>query len=576
MRHMRWCDVNEGQKVGSTVRKHEEHGRIVAAVMFWVLIVVASGCGDDGEGVVSEPAPIVPELIVVPGSVPEPNPLANVDTPAELNFARALVYRDRGRGSEEIDQVVLCMPGFLGGANDFDYLARRLIARTSGRTVVWAIDRRSNALEDHHGLDLAEKERNPDLAKAYYFEGAEVQGQRFQGFLRPEQLRFLSEWGLKVHIEDLHALVREAWHRYPRAALFLAGHSLGASIVPIFAAWDFGQYAGFELLSGLILLEGAPNVGAAPPTQQAYETSGIGSGLTRSSLQTLRTSNPVSSLEPFVSTDLFVTAEILGMRASKEFGQAERLSPDADLYRNFFSLLFGSREIPPATNRAALGFGFDNDFQPLAFARVSIGSATGGRIGANPNAGLLGQLLGAVGNLLAPLDPTATYFWQDTAADDPARVDPVRLETFARLLFGGPSNFIEWYFPARLTLDVGIASGLNITRSNDWRLQRYGLAATENARVDVPIFAVGGSRGLLSNLERLRPYRDSLAPRLRSGVARDAVPAGFHTMLMDRYVHLDVLVAYDEGPEGNGLFSAMAEWMTVARRLAPRRTDLMP
>ncbi len=549
----------------------------------WLVVVVSCGfsavwpgCGDDGESVGPGSVSVVPELLVVPGAVPEPNPVAGVETPPELNFARALVYQARGSKNEQIEQVVLCMPGFLGGANDFDYLARRMIARTEGRTAVWAVDRRSNALEDHVGLDRAERERNPDVAKAYYFQGAEIDGQRFRGFLRPEQLRFMSEWGLKVHIEDLRALVREAWRRYPRAAIFLAGHSLGASIVPIFAAWDFGRYSGFELLSGLILLEGAPNAGANPPSQQAYETSGIGGGFSRVSLQTLRAGSPISSLEPFVSMDLFVTAEILGMRASPEFGQAESLSPDADLYRSFFSLLFGSTEIPPATNQAALGFGFDNDFQPLAFARISIGSAAGGRIGPNPNAGLLGQLLGAVGNLLAPLDPTATYVWQDAAADDPERLDPVRLDTFANLLFRGPSNFIEWYFPARLTLDVAVTTGLNVARSNDWRLDRYGLAATENARVDVPVFAVGGSRGLLSNLERLRPYRDSLASRLRNGELRDGVADGFRTMLMDRYVHLDVLAADDERGSGNGLFATMVDWMASAKRLAPRRPDLTP
>ncbi|MCX8073554.1 MAG: lipase family protein [Candidatus Binatia bacterium] len=549
--------------------------RVVVAAAIVASLGGVWGCGDDGEGAASRPE-VSPQLVLVPGAVPPPNPVTGTATPAELNFARALVYQHPSRGDGDVQFVVVCVPGFLGGANDFDYLARRLIARSDGRIALWAVDRRSNALEDHWGLDQAEREKNPDIAKAYYFQGAEVAGKRFQGFLRAEQLRFLSEWGLRVHIEDLHALLREVWRRYPRAAIFLAGHSLGASIAPIFAAWDFGPYAGFELLSGLILLEGAPNAGATPPSQQAYETTGVPGGLSRVSLQSLRNGNPVSSLEPFVSTDLFVTAEILGMRAAPEFGQANTISPDADLYRGFFTLLFGSTVIPPATNRAALGFGFDNDFQPLAFARVSVGSATGGTVGPNPNAGLLSQLLGAVGNLLAPLDASATYTWSDAAADDPGRVDPTRLETFGGLLFRGPTNFIEWYFPARLTLDVGVVTGLNVSRSEDWRLDQHGLAVTENARVDVPVFAVGGSRGLLANLERLRPYRDSLAPALRSGVARDRVADGFRTMLMENYVHLDVLTADDERAGGNGLFAAVVEWLRVASQLAPRRGDLTP
>jgi pimeloyl-ACP methyl ester carboxylesterase len=545
---------------------------------WWVVSLVAVwsfACGDDGEKPEGNQGAVIhPYVLTVPGAVAPANPVGNVATPPELNRARALVYQDSARRDEEIDRVVVFMPGFLGGANNFDYLARRLIVRSGGRVAVWAVDRRSNALEDHTGLDAAERERNPEIAKNYYFRGAEVEGRRFAGLLRSEQLRFLSEWGIRVHVEDLDALIREARRRYPRAAIILGGHSLGGSIAPIYAAWNFGSYAGFELLSGLILLEGAPNPGASPPSQQAYETTGVSGGLARVSLQSLRTGNPVSSLEPFVSSDLFITAEILGMRAHPDFGQADSISPDADLYGGFFSLLFGSTQIPAATNRAALGFGFDNDFQPLAFTRVSLGSATGGRIGPNPNAALLSQLLGPLGNLLAPLDPAATYSWQGVAADDSTRLDPTRLETFAGMLFRGPSNFIEWYFPARLTLDVGVVTGLNVAREGDWRLDQYGLAVTENARVDLPVFAAGGSRGLVPNLSRFDSYKNSIAPRLRNGAERAAVPDGFRTMLMDRYVHLDVLTADDESPAGNGLFEALWEWIDRAPQWAPPRSDV--
>jgi hypothetical protein len=299
----------------------------------------------------------------------------------------------------------------------------------------------------------------------------------------------------------------------------------------------------------------------------------VGAGFGRTSLFSIRTGNPVSSLEPFVSSDLFITAEILAMRAAPDFGTATELSPDADLYRNFFSLLFGSREPVPATNRAALGLGFDNDFQPLAFVRVSLGSPTGGRIGPNPNAPLLSQLLGPLGDLFAPLDSNVVYDWSDRAVGDPSRRDPTRIDRFASLLFRGPTNFIEWYFPARLTLDVGVATGLNVAPSGDWRAEVYGLRVTENARVDVPVYAVGGSRGLLNNLSRLTPYRASISPRLRNGQDRNAEEDGFRTRMMDGFYHLDVLTADDEeGSEGNGLFADLAAWMARAERLAPPPT----
>ncbi len=543
---------------------------------FWAKLLVLLlptffvGCGDDGEPEQATQSVIRQEMVVVPGAIPPANPEFGVETPPHLNRARALAYSAEGKRDEEVERVLVLMPGFLGGANNFDYLARRLVQRSNGALVVWAVDRRSNWLEDHLGLDRAEAEKNADIAKAYYFARAPIDGKTFAGILPASELRFLSEWGLDVHVRDLDALIRAARRRYPRAAVFLGGHSLGASIAPIYAAWDFGDHAGYELLSGLVLLEGAPNPGAPPPSQEAYERTGVGGGFTRTSVRSIRTGNPVSSLEPFVSSDLFIVAEILAMRAAPEFGTGQELSPDADLYRNFFSLLFGSSEPVQATNRAALGLGFDNDFQPLAFVRVSLGSLTGGRVGANPNGPLLSQLLGPVGNLLAPLDPTARYDWVAQAADDPSRTDPTRLETFARLLFAGPTNFIEWYFPARLTLDVSVTTGLNVARRGDWRAEQYGLRATENALVDLPVFAVGGSRGLLNNLERLVPYRDSISPRLRNGEFRSAVPDGFRMQLMDRYYHLDVLTADDERPEGNGLFAELAAWLERSSRLAPR------
>lgn len=545
--------------------------RRTATILCMWLVAGLSGCGDDGEPRLGATFRIRQEMVAVEGAVPPPNPEFNVGTPPELNRARAIAYRAEGVSDADIEQVLVLMPGFLGGANDFDYLARRLIIRNQGKLAVWAVDRRSNWLEDHTGLDRAERERNPDIAKAYYFQGLELDGRRFAGILRAEQLRFLSEWGLWVHIHDLDALLRAARQRYPIAAVFLGGHSLGASIAPIYAAWDFGPYAGFEMLSGLVLLEGAPNPGAAPPTLEAYESTGVGVGFARTSLLSIRTGNPVSSLEPFVSSDLFIVAEILAMRAASDFGQADEISPDSDLYQGFFSLVFGSREPIRVTNKAALGLGFDNDFQPLDFARASLGSLTGGAVGPNPNAPLLSQLLGPLGNLLAPTDPGAVYTWHAQSADDPTRSDPTRLDTFAGLLFRGPTNFIEWYFPARLALDVRVVNGLNVARSGDWRAEVYGLRVSENGRVDVPVFAVGGTRGQLPNVARLEPYRSAISPTLRSGQPRASHTDGFRALMMDRYVHLDVLTADDEGPGGNGMFAELAAWLERASALAPRR-----
>lgn len=550
----------------------EPRWNLPARLLFLAALAAAVGCGPDRETTVDPPVALRVQQtsLVLPGAVAPSNPVAEIGTPSELNAARAQVYQEEGRADGRVGQVLVLMPGFLGGAGNFDYLARRLVERSGGQVAVWALDRRSNGLEDHAGLDAAERERNPDLAKAYYFGGAEAEGRRFEGFLGPDRLRFVSEWGIRVHVEDLDAVISEVRRRYPAAPVFLGGHSLGASIVPIYAAWDFGTHAGFERLSGIVLLEGAPNPGGTVPSRQAYETQGVGGGFGRVSLRTVRTSAPVSSLQPFAGTDLYVTAEILAMRVHSDFGAAADLSADADLYGGFFSLLLGLPTPPAMTNRAAFGFGFDDDFQPLAFARVSMGSGTGGEIGANPNAPFLQSLLGATGDLQAPIDPLASYDWQSTSATDPFRPDPTRMEDFAAMMFRGPSNFIEWYFPARLSLDVGLVNQLDVASEGDWRKEAYGLAVTENARVDVPVLAVGGSRGLVPDLRRFDPYEASLAPVLRNGTARSASTAGFARRMMEGHVHLDVLSAEDREGEGNGLFGPLLDWMQEAAVLAPR------
>jgi pimeloyl-ACP methyl ester carboxylesterase len=550
------------------------HLTVVATTVVLAIVLFSNGCGDSDEVVSQEAVPsgaaVAQTLLSVPGDTPPPNPVSGIATPPELNRAWALTYQMNGVSDAAIAKVLILVPGFLGGANDFDYMARRIVARGGGQTAVWAVDRRANALEDQTGLDAAAAARDPDVAKRYYFQGAAVGGRTFAGFKTGDAVSFESEWGIRTHIIDLDALVTEASRRYPKAAIFLGGHSLGASIVPIYAAWDFDGRAGFERLSGLLLFEGAPNPSgqAAIPSQEDYETNGTGSASSRSSLSALRTGNPVVSLLPSVGPELFVTAEIIGMRTSSRFGAPTATTPDVDLFAKFFKLLFGLRQIPAMTNRAALGLGFDDIYEPLAFARVSIGEAVG-PVGPNPNAGAFGGFVAPGETMLAPTDPHGSYDWTPSSATPVP--EPTDMDTFATMMFSGPSNFIEWYFPGRLTLDVGITSSLNVRASGDWRKDVYGMSVTENARVNVPVFAVAAGRGLVRDVANFDPYKNSISPMLRDGTPRSATPAGFMKIGKPGYVHLDVLTATDADGTGNGIFGPLVEWMDAAARLAPSR-----
>jgi hypothetical protein len=59
------------------------------------------------------------------------------------------------------DAIVVLVPGFEGGASNFNVLAEQLMHRSREETAmiveVWAMDRRSEQLEDRAGLELAEQ-----------------------------------------------------------------------------------------------------------------------------------------------------------------------------------------------------------------------------------------------------------------------------------------------------------------------------------------------------------------------------------------------------------------------------------
>ena len=87
------------------------------------------------------------------------------------------------------------MPGFIGGAESFDGLARALVRRSKGEDAfeARAVDRRSNLLEDGFGLDLAEACKDASLATRYYLDGETLEGRTFEGFLTGPRVPWASE-----------------------------------------------------------------------------------------------------------------------------------------------------------------------------------------------------------------------------------------------------------------------------------------------------------------------------------------------------------------------------------------------
>ena len=64
-----------------------------------------------------------------------------------------------------MDAILVLIPGFMGGANSFDYIGRQLVSMAEAEGVgsleVWAVDRRTNCLEDLTGMNAAEAAVTP-------------------------------------------------------------------------------------------------------------------------------------------------------------------------------------------------------------------------------------------------------------------------------------------------------------------------------------------------------------------------------------------------------------------------------
>ena len=181
------------------------------------------------------------------------NGWAEPNTPAEHNKLGVLRYWPEGQTPTA---AVILIPGNGGGAASFDIIGRWL-AENAG-VEVWAVDRRSNLLEDHTGLDQALKDGNI-LAGGMYYLGGEFKQ------ITPAEVPFLKYWGLRTHLNDIGEVVKQIQGRGIKD-IFLGGHSLGAIMTQAYAAYELpdGRPA-YKDLRGLILFDGsiwtAPSAG---------------------------------------------------------------------------------------------------------------------------------------------------------------------------------------------------------------------------------------------------------------------------------------------------------------------------
>jgi pimeloyl-ACP methyl ester carboxylesterase len=373
-------------------------------------------------------------------------------------FDRVFVHKF---GPRDGDRVLVLMPGTQGGAGDFTLIAHNLVRRIDGLQV-WAIDRRTQTLEDTAVFRRALRGK-VSLQDAFdYYLGWITNGgspaDHFQ-FLEPAKYPFARQWGMKVALQDAHAVVRRAKRGGREVAL--GGHSLGASLTLAYAAWDFNGKPGYKGLDGLVLIDGGL-LGAF----NAFDLDQA-----KRAIAKLRSASPFVGLFPGLPVEAAgLFGEVAGLYA--------RLAP-----RESATTLQGYPLIPdelnppfPVTDQALLGNAFDRDSSPLApDLRVN------------------------AGGLETAGDPRD---WADGG------VTPVRriAQTFGQ----EPSNSIEWYFPKRLTIDTNGADQLR----QDAVARFLGLRLMHTKQVDLPLYALqttltGGGvlRGAQAFIRRSRTTR---------------------------------------------------------------------
>ena len=430
--------------------------------------------------------PLPHNVVMEEESIYSPAPSGNGQAPAACDYIHYLRFRlaSGNDAPRAVKAVVIMIPGYLGGAGSFGYLARQLVALAGENfpVEVWALDRHSNCLEDQTGLQEAERTQDPQAALDYYYNGLSIGDHAFGGFYTTADTPYLSEFGLQLLMQDIHTILEE---KIPAPAdrkktVFVAGHSMGAPLAAAYAAWDFDNDsatlddAGFNNCAGLIGLEGSLAVGSSAMTEKRY----------KKRVAKLRAPEPGQSAGLSITPEAMALIEILALYAgfapdneSTVFRGISVSSATESLIKFLTTYgLQGSGPSAPAlgdfhlSNEAMLGLFSDDNFQPISIGRVSLGFLAGGPVVRHRS------LWGGEGLFaLADTGAGTFYTWAnfDTigTADDPAYTDTTGavtlttaetevtdIQDYARIVFEGPLNFFEWYFPDRLSVDLGIVS----------------------------------------------------------------------------------------------------------------------
>lgn len=360
-------------------------------------------------------------------------------TPEELNRVGVLEVGPRGAPN-----VLILVPGTSASAAYFVPLARHVVQRARGWQV-WAIERRENQLEDHSVLNRAKLGRATPSETFDYYLGWLADSSITEHFrLIPDaEVGYAREWGMRVAVEDMRVIVKDAKRRARRVVL--GGHSLGGSITTAYATWDFDGEMGAVDLDGLVFIDGGS--GNNPPSAEEAQES----------LDELAAGSPWLSFggidAPFAG--LFNATGSLGAL----------LDPDSPSRGQAFPLLPENLKPPiPVTNLGQYGYALDTETSPPSLRAAQA----------------------HLGKLADSGDPRG---WQRAGELTP-------IARYATMFSGYPlqdRDGTAWYHPLRLTIDSGAVAAGNANPAQEV-LDVRAIHGHDLPR-DLQIYAFGAALG---------------------------------------------------------------------------------
>jgi pimeloyl-ACP methyl ester carboxylesterase len=424
-------------------------------------------------------------------------------TPIEFNKA---IYLRYFASTQKPRAILILMPGFLGGAQNFDRLARTIVS-SDPNLEVWAVDRRSNALEDHSRLLEAYQKRDPMVSWRFMIRDVGKPG-GFQA-RSAREVAFVGFWGLKVHLEDLRAVVLRAGEAAPK--VFLGGHSLGASLVGLYAGWDFAGTPGYKDLAGVVMIDGVPGgtgIGNTISEQQYNDGSDGFFGIRTAGIKELE----AGAATPYFEALTFSPSSLAKLGAA---AQLAAFDPNGDSPGGIVPY--------PASNLAAAMIAGDDNYALVNIFSITAGKAAGAKLAINGLAVILSGFAGfQTPEIIGVVENAKRVDWQIPNQDDPLEhTDPL---DFATRFWTPNADFQEWYFPTRLTLETGVV-GLE---PPIWAREKLPL--THMAQIDIPMLAFRAGRGIVTAPNAF----DALEKKLGRKIEVKNLPG---------YTHLDILAA---------------------------------